>query len=70
MASLAAHRTLAAALDAAGRACQVGFQALGSVGLDPVPGRGGRRPGHRDHRDRVLAARRRLLRPGAVGRAA
>jgi predicted dehydrogenase len=29
--SLAAHRTLAAALDSAGRACQVGFQALGSV---------------------------------------
>jgi len=28
--SLAAHRTLAAALNAAGRTCQVGFQALGS----------------------------------------
>ena len=31
VASLAAHRTLSAALNAAGRACQVGFQALGSV---------------------------------------
>lgn len=31
VASLAAHRTLAAALAAAGRSCQVGFQALGSV---------------------------------------
>lgn len=31
VASLAAHRTLTAALAAAGRACQVGFQALGSV---------------------------------------
>ena len=30
VASLAAHRTLAAALNAAGRTCQVGFQALGS----------------------------------------
>jgi len=31
VASLAAHRTLAAALNAAGRTCQVGFQALGST---------------------------------------
>jgi predicted dehydrogenase len=30
VASLAAHHTLAATLDSAGRACQVGFQALGS----------------------------------------
>ncbi|MEU4237254.1 Gfo/Idh/MocA family oxidoreductase [Actinoplanes sp. NPDC026619] len=31
VASLAAHRTLAAGLTSAGRSCQVGFQALGSV---------------------------------------
>jgi predicted dehydrogenase len=31
VASVAAHRTLTAALESAGRVCQVGFQALGSV---------------------------------------
>ncbi|GIF26047.1 putative dehydrogenase [Actinoplanes tereljensis] len=44
VASLAAHRTLAAALDSAGRSCQVGFQALGSVAWqrfrDALPGLG------------------------------
>jgi predicted dehydrogenase len=48
VASLAAHRTLTATLGSAGRACQVGFQALGSVawqqfrealpGLGPIGG--------------------------------
>jgi predicted dehydrogenase len=44
VASLAAHRTLTASLTAAGRSCQVGFQALGSVAWqrfrDALPGLG------------------------------
>jgi predicted dehydrogenase len=44
VASLAAHHTLTAALDAAGRSCQVGFQALGSAAWqrfrDALPGLG------------------------------
>lgn len=44
VASLAAHHTLAASLSATGRACQVGFQALGSAAWqrfrDALPGLG------------------------------
>jgi predicted dehydrogenase len=44
VASLAAHHTLAATLDSAGRSCQVGFQALGSQAWagfrDALPGLG------------------------------
>ena len=44
VASLAAHHTLTASLSAAGRACQVGFQALGSAAWqrfrDSLPGLG------------------------------
>src|SRR3954469_12402033 len=44
VASLAAHHTLTASLNAAGRACQVGFQALGSTAWqrfrDALPGLG------------------------------
>ncbi|GAA0529828.1 Gfo/Idh/MocA family oxidoreductase [Paractinoplanes ferrugineus] len=44
VASVAAHRTLTAALSSAGRSCQVGFQALGSVAWqrfrDALPGLG------------------------------
>ena len=44
VASLAAHHTLAASLNASGRACQVGFQALGSTAWqrfrDALPGLG------------------------------
>jgi predicted dehydrogenase len=45
VASLAAHHTLTASLNAAGRVCQVGFQALGSTAWqrfrDALPGLGG-----------------------------